>query len=41
MNTYEVKTKQGTFLVNAWNESKALWAMSYEGYDVISIKENN
>jgi len=37
MNTYIVKTNEGVFHVEAWNESKAIDLMSYEGYEVISI----
>lgn len=39
MNTYIVKTNKGTFHVEAWNESKVIELMSYEGYEVISINQ--
>lgn len=40
MTKYKVKTKTGElFIVEAWNESKVIWLMSYEGYDVLTITE--
>ena len=39
MNTYIVKTNQGIFNVQAWNERKVMDLMSYEGYEVISINQ--
>jgi hypothetical protein len=39
MNKYKVITKQGVFYVEAWNEGKVMWLMSYEGYDVVSINQ--
>jgi len=39
MNKYKVITKQGSFIVEGWNEGKIIWLMSYEGYEVISIKQ--
>jgi hypothetical protein len=38
MNKYRVTTTDGNaFMVEAWSESKVIWAMSYEGYDANNI----
>jgi hypothetical protein len=40
MIRFKVTTKEGSvFIVEAWNESKVIWLMSYEGYEVLTITE--